>query len=296
MGQPITNFLTFDIEEWFHANYSGLEVPTQDLSAPTHLESLIDRIVEMCREHDVRGTFFILGSVARNKPSIVRKLQAAGHEIASHGHGHELVYSMGPERFRADLKLSCSILENITGERVQGFRAPSFSVTQEVLPWYYDVLEQEGLRYSSSVFPGQTFLYGVSGFPERVHYPVVAGKRRNVLEFPVPAVHILNKQLGLYLRLLPAGMILKRIRKDNRSGKPVILYVHPREIDPHQPRLPLPFLQSLIHYWGINSCESKVRRLMNSCRFGRLCDFPELTLADDQQGLRQKYRPDEGLV
>lgn len=279
MEHPITNFLTFDIEEWFHANYSGMQVSTHDSSAATHLESLVDRIVDMCREHEFTATFFILGSVARNKPSIVRKLHAAGHEIASHGYGHELVYSMGPAKFQADLERSCSTLEEITGERVLGFRAPSFSVTEEALPWYYDALEQQGLRYSSSVFPGRTFLYGIPGFPERVHRPVVAGNQRSVLEFPVPAVHIFHKQIGLYLRLLPAAMIRKRIEKENRSGRPVVLYAHPREIDPEQPRLPLPFPQSVVHYWGVNSCENKLRSLMRSCRFGRMCDYPELASA-----------------
>src|SRR5579871_6485811 len=138
VDKSITNFLTFDIEEWFHANYSGLEVSAHDSSVETNLGCLIDRILAMCQEYAVTGTFFILGSVARNKPSIVRKLHSAGHEIASHGYGHELVYSIGPEKFRADLKLSCSILEDITGERVLGFRAASFSVREGVLPWYYD--------------------------------------------------------------------------------------------------------------------------------------------------------------
>ena len=267
----MTNFLTLDIEEWFHANYSGMEMPSN--AGETALEALVDRLIALCAERSVRTTCFVLGSVARNKPAVVRKLHATGHEIASHGCGHELVYSMGRERFAEDLRESLDILEGITGEKVLGFRAPSFSVTQEILPWYYDTLEEAGLTYSSSVFPGQTFLYGIPGFPDRIHRPVVAGKRRVVVELPMPVVRCAGKEIGLYLRLLPAWAINRRIAKDNSAGKPVILYVHPREIDPDQPRLTLSLLRGLIHYWGVRSCETKLRTIVSTATFGRMGDY-----------------------
>jgi polysaccharide deacetylase family protein (PEP-CTERM system associated) len=267
----VTNFLTLDVEEWFHANYSGFEPPGRP--AETNLEPLVDRLIALCAERSVRTTCFVLGSVARAKPAVVRKLQAAGHEIASHGYGHELVYSMGQERFAADLRLSLDILQEIAGEKVLGYRAPSFSVTREILPWYYDTLEEAGLRYSSSVFPGRTFLYGVPGFPARIHRPVVAGVRRSTIEFPVPAVRFAGREMGLYFRLFPAWAISRRIARDNRAGKPVVLYVHPREIDPRQPRLALPYFQSLIHYWGIRSCKAKLRSILGSAEFGRMGDY-----------------------
>jgi polysaccharide deacetylase family protein (PEP-CTERM system associated) len=234
---------------------------------------LVDRLIALCAERSVRTTCFVLGSVARAKPEVVRKLHAAGHEIASHGFGHDLVYSMGRERFAGDLSRSLDTLEEVTGERVLGFRAPSFSVTREILPWYYDTLEEAGLRYSSSVFPGRTFLYGIPDFPDRIHRPVVAGSRRGIVEFPAPAVWCAGRQIGLYVRLFPAWVIGRRIARDNRAGKPVILYVHPREIDPHQPRLTLPFFQGLIHYWGIRSCEAKLRSIIGSAVFGRMGDY-----------------------
>ena len=130
----MTNFLTLDIEEWFHANYADVQPPSS--VGETSLESLVDRLIALCAERSVQTTCFVLGSVARAKPAVVRKLHAAGHEIASHGCGHQLVYSMGRERFTEDLRESRDILEGITGERVLGFRAPSFSVTREILPWY----------------------------------------------------------------------------------------------------------------------------------------------------------------
>ena len=268
--ESIQNFLTLDIEEWYHANYEGLDPVTQPQE--THLEALVERLIDLCAERGVRTTCFVLGSVAEAKPGIVKKLHRAGHEIASHGYGHELVHPMGPARFADDLRVSCDILEALTGEKVLGYRAPSFSVTREALPWYYEALENAGLTYSSSVFPGRTFLYGIPDFPDRIHAPVISGQRRNIVEFPVPVVRIAGKQMGLYIRLFPGWAIARRMARDNRAGKPVVLYVHPREIDPHQPRLPLPFLQSVIHYWGIQGCEAKLQFLLKHAQFGRMQD------------------------
>jgi len=255
------NFLTFDIEEWYHVNYQGIDM-SRYRDEPTHLESLVDRLIDICGQHGVTTTCFILGAVGKQTPSVVKKLQAHGHEIASHGYAHASVYPMTPDQFRADLRLSCDILENLTGEKVIGFRAPSFSVKEETLPWFYPVLESLGLRYSSSVFPGQTFLYGIPDFPQQVHYPVVNGVTQKILEFPMPRVEFLGKQMGLYFRLFPAWMIRRKMLNDNRMGKPVILYLHPREIDVDQPQLPLRGFEKLIHYWGIRSCEDKLRAVL----------------------------------
>jgi polysaccharide deacetylase family protein (PEP-CTERM system associated) len=268
MSKP--NFLTIDIEEWYHADYDGLQPATY--SQDTHLEALVDRLIDLCAEYGVHTTCFVLGSVAQSKPGIVKKLHMAGHEIASHGCDHELVYRIGPRRFEEDLRRSCDILEALTGEKVLGYRAPSFSVTSDSLGWYYDVLEAAELVYSSSVFSGRTFLYGVPDFPDRVHHPVVGGRTRKTIEFPVPRVNLAGRHLGLYVRLFPASMILRRIESDNQAGKPVVLYVHPREIDPFQPRLQLPFPQSVIHYWGIRGCEAKLRKIVSRARFGRMRD------------------------
>src|SRR5574340_36399 len=268
------NFLTFDIEEWYHVNYDGIDTSLYR-SMPGNLESLVDRMIDICERNRVFTTCFILGEVARKSPAVVRKLHAAGHEIASHGTAHESVHIMGPSAFRTDLDSSCALLEDLCGERVVGFRAPSFSVTREALGWYYAALEERGLRYSSSIFPGQTFLYGIPDFPARPHYPVVNGKPQNILEIPVPRVDLFGKQIGLYIRLFPAWVIRRRIVNDNRAGKPVVIYVHPREIDLAQPRLPLPRKEALIHYWGIRSCERKIDRLLASLpgRFSRIRDI-----------------------
>ena len=268
------NFLTFDIEEWYHVNYQGIDLSGYR-EKPTNLESLVDRLIDICGKHGVRTTCFILGDVGRQTPSIVKKLHAHGHEIASHGCAHESVYPMTPDQFGTDLQLSCDILENLTGEKVLGFRAPSFSIRRETLQWFYPALESLGLRYSSSVFPGKTFLYGIPDFPEHVHYPMVNGVTQKILEFPMPRIEFMGKQMGLYIRLFPAWMIRRKILTDNQRGRPVILYVHPREIDVDQPRLPLQGFEKLIHYWGIHKCEDKLRALLSDMP-GRFCAFRDV--------------------
>ena len=268
------NVLTFDVEEWYHANYEGCG-PAPHAGQPTNLDALTGRLLDLCARHGVKSTFFVLGSVAEASPSIVRAIHAAGHEVASHGYGHQSVRAMTPGEFRADLKRSCGILEGITGQKVVAYRAPSFSVTAETLGWFYQALEESGILCSSSVFPGRTFLYGIPGFPATIHYPVVNGREARVLEIPMPRVRLLGRDLGLYVRLFPAWFLRSRIERDNRGGRPVTLYVHPREIDPDQPRLALGWPVSLIHYWGIAGCERKLDALLASLpgRFGRVCDL-----------------------
>lgn len=281
-SQPrVTNFLTFDIEEWFRANYEGLAPAAADLR-DLHLEALAERLVSLCAEADVHCTCFVLGAVAERYPGVVRLLHAAGHEIASHGFHHLPVSSMTPEEFREDLRRSCDLLSSLTGEAVLGFRAPSFSVTKNSLAWFYRVLEEEGLTYSSSVFPGKTFLYGIPDFPNTVHRPGLDVSGSAVLEFPISRIAAMGMTIPLYLRLFPAWTLKWRIVYENRRGLPVVLYAHPREIDPDQPRLPLKWAEGLVHYWGVGGCERKLGNLIRhmGARFGRLRD----AVGDYRQG------------
>jgi polysaccharide deacetylase family protein (PEP-CTERM system associated) len=259
----LPNFLTFDVEEWYRVNYEGVDAASLPCP-PGWMERLTDRLLELCGESGCRSTFFVLGTVAEDYPGIVRRISAAGHEVASHSCEHKAVYEMTPGDFEEDLRRSCGILESLTGKAVRGFRAPSFSVTRSVLPWFYDTLERAGLDYSSSVFPGKTFLYGIPDFPYRVHRPVVEGRQTAITEFPVTRVDVAGKTIGLYVRLFPASFLRHHIRGENAAGRPAMLYVHPREIDPDQPRLTLPWPQSFIHYFGVRSCETKLRRLLRT--------------------------------
>jgi hypothetical protein len=147
-------------------------------------------------------------------------------------------------------------------------------VNREVLPWFYDVLEARGLDYSSSVFPGRTFLYGIPDFPRRVHRPRLGDHTRRITEFPISRVDFAGRTLGLYPRLFPASFMRRYIEKENAAGRPAMVYLHPREIDPDQPRLPLPGITSFIHYFGVKGCERKLRALL------RTAPGPFITLAD----------------
>jgi len=271
--QQVPNFLTFDIEEWYRVNYEGADAATLTC-ADGWMERVTGKLLEICGESGCRSTFFVLGSVAQDYPKLVKSIAVAGHEVASHGCAHRAVFSMAPAAFAEDLRRSCGMLESLTGKAVLGFRAPSFSVTRQVLPWYYDTLENAGLTYSSSVFPGRTFLYGIPDFPYRVHRPVIEGRQTGITEFPITRVECAGETIGLYVRLFPAWFLRSCIRGENTAGRPAMLYVHPREIDPDQPRLALPWPQSFIHYFGVKGCERKLRRLL------RTAPGPFLTIAE----------------
>lgn len=293
----MVNFLTFDIEDWYHANYQSVDI-SRFQGVPSRLEAETDRLLEICADAGVESTCFVLGSVAETLPGLVKKIAAAGHEVASHGHSHQLVYSMTPDQFRKDLQKSCAILEELTGKKVWGFRAPSWSLKEDTLEWYYPILEEANLAYSSSVYPASTFLYGIPAFPNRVHYPAIAGRDTTILEIPVPVVRLLGKTIGFsggfYFRLLPGWLIRKAFRKVGPQGKESFLYLHPREIDPQQARLPLPFLESLIQYYGTSSCEKKLRRTLAylAGSFVRMGDYARARTQD--RLLLRRFSPDSG--
>lgn len=253
--------MTFDIEEWFHANYEGVDSSVFDTQS-TNLESNVDRLIDLCDAYGVKTTCFILGDVAKNKPYIVKKLFEAGHEIASHGSSHKLVYTMDIEEFRHDLKCSTDTLEQITGQKVIGFRAPSWSLKRETLPWFYEVLAQERFLYSSSVYPAKNTLFGIPNFLERPHYPTASP----ILEIPQSVMNFFGNRVGYagggYLRFFPTWLIKQKIRQKNRDGNPVFIYAHPREIDIHQPRLKLGMMDGYFHYQGIAGCEEKLSSLL----------------------------------
>ncbi|MDD4854933.1 MAG: polysaccharide deacetylase family protein [Sulfuricurvum sp.] len=257
----VNNFLTFDIEEWFHANYEKLDSYVFDTQS-TNLESNVDRLIDLCDTYGVKTTCFILGSVAKNKPYIVKKLFDAGHEIASHGSSHKLIYPMTPEEFRCDLKASTDVLEQITGKKTVGFRAPSWSVKRETLPWFYEVLAEEKFRYSSSVYPAKNTIFGIPNFLDTPHYPTSA----SILEIPQSVMNFFGNRVGYagggYLRFFPTWLIKREIGLKNSEGKPVFIYLHPREIDIHQPRLKLGMMDGYFHYQGIAGCEEKLSLLL----------------------------------
>lgn len=272
------NFITIDLEEWFMANYDGVDFKKYS-HLPSRIEYQVKTLLELFNRNQVKATFFVVGEFAVKHQSIVKEIHSRGHEIASHSFSHELVYNLTPKQFKEDLRSSIDVLQYITGEPILGFRAPSWSVKEETLSWFYQILEEEGIRYSSSVFPAKTFLYGIEGFPERIHRPVVDGKQVAIIEVPQALCGFGKFRTGFgggfYLRALPYLVIKHCISIHNNKGNPVFLYLHPREIDPSESRLELDRKEAFIHYYGIKSCLAKFSRLIENSkmRFQRIDQY-----------------------
>lgn len=263
------NFLTFDVEEWYHANYNS--VTTEEFrGSKTNLESNINKIIQICDKYSVKSTCFILGDLAYEKPNLIKKLYDNGHEIASHSNSHKLVYNMTPNEFKEDLRVSCDRLEQIIGKKIIGYRAPSWSVKEENIEWFYDILHEQGIKYSSSIYPSYTYLYGIPNFPTKPLFPKINGKESEILEIPQSLVSLGNKKIGFaggfYLRFFPKWFIESVIKKKNKNGESVFLYLHPREIEPdtESMNLKLDFPENIIHYYGLKKCSNKLENLINS--------------------------------
>jgi polysaccharide deacetylase family protein (PEP-CTERM system associated) len=276
MQDKIYNFLTLDVEEWFDA-----EIPRRNLTNipddNTPIEEQIDLYLDICNRLNVKSTCFVIGKLAENKPHLVRKLHENGHEIASHSYAHKLVYSMSPTEFRKDLHKSISTLENLTGEKVKGFRAPSWSVNAKIADWFYKILEEESLIYSSSVYPAQMFLYGMPEAPQYIHR---AGNT-SLMEIPQ---QLLNFRVfsagfagGTYLRLLPSNLIKWGIRLKNKQGNPVFIYLHPWELTYQKYSVNLSFIERIIQYWGVKRNAEKITSVCKkiAASFERMDKFIE---------------------
>jgi polysaccharide deacetylase family protein (PEP-CTERM system associated) len=200
---------------------------------------------------------------------------AGGHEIGTHGYGHHLVYHLGPERFRQDLRRSVRILEDQAGLRIRGHRAPGFSITRDCL-WAFDILAEEGIEYDASVCPAPHGHGGLASAPLHPYLQPCAGGA--VLhEFPVSCIRVGPWRLpfsgGGYLRLLPYPLVSAQLRRLNRRGRPGIVYIHPRELDPDHPRLPMPWLRRFKSYVNLRTTPVKFVRLLEDFRFAPLAEM-----------------------
>ena len=273
-GKKMNNVFSIDTEDWFHANYTDGLFSNNDNIRST-VEANVDKYLELFSEYNVKATFFVLGVVAEKHPAMIRKIEKEGHEIASHGYAHQLVYKQTPNEFSHDVRKSKFILENLIGKKVFGYRAPSWSITEKSL-WAIKILDEEGFVYSSSIFPTQNFLYGIPYAPRFIHDSSVYGFPNLKLVHIPPATKkcflIKNGCIpfsgGAYFRLFPASTINFWTKQINDKEKqPVIFYLHPREIDPRQPRLKLRFIDYCIHYYGIRGCEKKLVEILEEHDF-----------------------------
>lgn len=265
------NILTFDIEEWYEANYEEVDVARANFKK-SNLENELREILGLCDVFAAKATFFILGKVAEEKPHLVKMIQGAGHEIASHGYEHKLVYDLSPPEFKEDLGKSLAILESITKEKVLGYRAPSWSFNKKT-NWAYSILAELGLKYSASIFPIKTSLYGIPNAP-RFPYSVDIDNNKKILEIPTSTVRMFGINIpfsgGAYFRAAPRCLISCGIKRINKESKPAIVYLHPWEIDREAPRLKLSFRNRLGHYWGVVGAKNKLEEILKRFSFGTI--------------------------
>ena len=264
----MVNIMTFDVEEWYHANYKNCV--QEQCSKNSNLECNIDRILELCRKNNCKATFFILSDIAKAKRSMIKDIISEGHEIASHGCSHELAYSQSYEDFIEDVKTSVSILEDITGRKVLGYRAPSWSIVEKNLN-YIEGLAELGLKYDASIFPTKTFLYGIPHAKREIHKPVINGKQLNIYEVPASVFNFFGMGVGFsggfYFRLFPYKMLNSLIKKRCKNNIPTVIYLHPREIDANENKLALPPWQSFIHYCNVSKTFDKLEKVMKDFKF-----------------------------
>lgn len=276
----LTNALSVDVEEYYHGVEFEAAVPeAQRAHLPTRVEESIDRVLALLDPLGIHATFFIVGQVAEAHPAMVKQITKAAHEIACHSYRHELVSRQNPQEFREDVRRAKTILEDLSGKAVIGYRAPNYSIGQNQ-PWAYDVLLEEGFLYDSSIYPILHDRYGCANAP-RFPYDIRDNGVQKLIEFPVGTTRWFGANLpiggGGYFRLLPEVWFRRGIQRVNKEeGQPVMFYFHPWELDPHQPRPPMPWHHSFRHYVGIDRLEAKLFRLLKNCRFTTVRDVLNL--------------------
>lgn len=274
----VVNALSFDLEEWFQAEvFSDTIAPDQWGGLTRRSEAQTERVLELLAAQGVQATFFVLGWVAERSPALIRRLAGEGHEIACHGYSHIMITRQSRQEFRDEVTRAKKMLEDIAGQPVRGYRAPTFSVTRDTI-WALDLLLESGVSYDSSIFPIRHDRYGIPGSPR---FPYIAINRggKALWEFPGTTIRVAGATLpaagGGYLRLFPYRWTRAALRVLNRAGHPANIYAHPWEFDAGLPRVRLPLASRLRHYGGIRRNAAKLRRILAEFRcapMGRVLD------------------------
>jgi polysaccharide deacetylase family protein (PEP-CTERM system associated) len=283
MSSPATgrvvNAMTVDVEDYFHVSaFDGILPRNRWDGMPSHVVRNTERLLGIFADAHVKATFFVLGWVAERFPQLVRTIADQGHEIASHGYAHRLVYDLTPSMFREDIRRSRRVIEDAAGVTVHGYRAPSYSITPRSL-WALDVLIEEGFGYDTSIFPIHHDRYGLPLSPRCAY--VLNRSTGDIVECPASTVRFgpLNLPVGGggYFRILPYDWTRRGIERINRTARrPAIFYLHPWEIDPDQPRLSGSSLSRFRHYRNLDRTEERLKRLLSDFEFGSM----DVILAD----------------
>jgi len=271
------NAFSVDVEDWYQVSDFDAVIPRERWAEQEdRLERNTDRILALLDDAGVKGTFFVLAWNAERHPDLVRRIAKAGHEVASHGYAHHVVYEQSPTNFAADITRAKKLLEDLAGTPVIGYRAPSLSITTWCL-WAPDVVLECGYRYESSVIPIQDSHQGIAT-ASRFPYPIAKGKEGKLIEFPVSTVRLFDKVNlplggGAWLRLFPYAYMRWGMQRVNAEGQPTVAYIHPWEIDPDHPRVQTAGRRGFsTHYVGLRGTETKLRRLLRDFRFGTCRD------------------------
>lgn len=275
----IVNVLTVDVEDYFMVSAFSDSIRVRQWDGfRARIEDNTLRVLDLIDRYGVKGTFFVLGWVAERYPAIVREISRRGHEVACHSYCHRLVYEMTEDEFREDTRKAKAIIEDTVGRAVSGYRAPSYSITERSL-WALKILAEEGFKYDSSIFPVHHDRYGYPGYSR---FPKMEGDGdgSRILEIPLSTVSILGKNLpvggGGYLRIYPFWLTRWSIRKLNEGeNRPAVVYFHPWELDPDQPRMKGSLLSRFRHYRNLDKTQGRLEELFSSFRFGPLNDLYE---------------------
>jgi len=262
--------LSVDVEDYFHVAALSESINVQDWEsiAPRVVENT-RRLLDLFDRHNVKATHFVLGWVAEKFPDLIREIDARGHEVASHGYSHQLVYDQTPELFYKETRMSKEMLENILGKAVIGYRAASYSITKRSL-WALDILSELGFQYDSSIFPIRHDRYGIPD-AEPLPHKMQTPKGNQIVEFPLTTSSLFGLKMpaagGGYFRLYPYALSKLLLRRVQKSNKPIVFYLHPWEIDHEQPRVKVS-----AHYNNLDKCEQRLERLLKDFRFSTMSD------------------------
>ncbi|MBC7353554.1 MAG: DUF3473 domain-containing protein [Thermogutta sp.] len=269
----VLNILTVDVEEFFQvSNFENTISRTEWDSFASRVALPVQKLLQMFADRKVKATFFVLGWLARRQPRLIREISSAGHQVGSHSTWHKLIYNQSPQEFRSDLSESMKILSDITGTAVTAYRAPSFSITEKSL-WAFEILAEEGILYDSSVFP---IFHDRYGLPKAPIAPFqIRTQAGPIWEVPASVVRISGINFpvagGGYFRLYPYWLTRALCRRIHREGRPVVVYIHPWELDPEQPRMPrLRWPARFRHYVNLAKTEHKLSRLLDHFNWGTL--------------------------
>jgi polysaccharide deacetylase family protein (PEP-CTERM system associated) len=294
------NVLSVDVEDYFHVEAFAAQIPSHSWSTfEPRVDRNIAQVLEIFGSHETKATFFILGWVAERFPRIVREIAAAGHEVGCHGSAHRRIHTQTPEQFRNDIRTARQQLMDQLQKPVDCYRAPSFSVVNETL-WAMDILAEEGFRIDSSVFPVRHDLYGIPNAQRTPHWRNTP-QGNSIFEFPPSTIRRMRNNVGVggggYLRFAPYGLTRWALRQiNNVERQPAMVYFHPWELDPKQPRINAPLRSRVRHYTNLAGMRAKIEHLLTDFRFSTISEVCSQLPAYQARGGKPDTAPGDPLL